>query len=330
MSTMGNGSWSKAWVSLLALVVTLVLAPVAASAEEVILQLEWTPNTNHTGIYVALDKGWYQEAGLDVRVIAPGIDTNVLAVVASGRAHFGISAQEYVTSARVEGVPIVSVAAILQHNTSGFASIDRGIKTAADFEGKRYGGWGYPIERAILQGMMQKDGASVDRVRFVTIPEGIDLLTLLRRDIDFTWIYYGWQGIEAELRGVELDIVMMSDYFDAVPDYYTPVLVTSEGLIEQDPDLVRAFVGATAKGYEYAARHPEEAAEILLKYAPENDPELVRRSQEWLSPKYIEDVPRFGEQKLEVWQAFGDWMYENGLISQPFDAAAAFTNEFLP
>src|SRR5690606_15799907 len=96
-----------------------------------------------------------------------------------------------------------------------------------------------PIERA-----MEREGADVDMVRFVNIPSSIDLLTLLIRDIDLTWIYYGWQGIEAELRGVVLDIVMMSDYFEAVPGYYTPVLVTSEALIEQAPDLVEAVVAA--------------------------------------------------------------------------------------
>ncbi|MBO8141491.1 MAG: ABC transporter substrate-binding protein [Firmicutes bacterium] len=303
--------------------------PVKAQ-RKAIMQLEWTPNTNHTGIYVALDKGWYAEEGVDLEIVTPGSDTNVLALVAAGRAHFGVSVQEYTTSARTEGFPVVSVAAIVQHNTSGFASIGRGIKTAADFEGKRYGGWMLPLERAILGSMMARDGADVDKVQFVSIPGSIDLITLLTRDIDFTWIYYGWQGIEAQLRGVELDIVMMNDYFDAVPDYYTPILVTSESLIETDPDLVGAVVRATARGYTYAAQNPEEAAEILLKYAPENDPALVRASQKWLSPRYIDDAPYFGHQRLEVWQAFGDWMYSNGLIQEPFDAQAAFTNEFLP
>ncbi|HLT57158.1 MAG TPA: ABC transporter substrate-binding protein [Limnochordales bacterium] len=318
-------------IAAVAAVLAAVLAALPAAAQRrAVLQLDWTPNTNHTGIYVALDKGWYEEAGVDLQVVVPGTDPNALTLVAAGRAQFGISFQEHMTSARTEGLPVVSVAAIIQHNTSGFASIGKGIHSAADFAGKRFGGWGMPMERAILQAMMARDGADVDDVQFVVLPGGVDLVTMLTRDIDFTWIYYGWQGIEAELRGVELDVVMMDQYFDAVPDYYTPVLVTSEALIASDPELVRAVVEATARGYVYAAEHPDEAAEILLKYAPENDPELVRASQRWLSPRYIDDAPYFGYQSLEVWQAFGDWMYDHGLIREPFDAAAAFTNDFLP
>jgi len=331
------GGLQKRNLAGLALLVALVLlalalpgAPAEAALKRAVLQLDWTPNTNHTGIYVALDKGWYAEEGVDLTVVTPGADTNVIALVAAGRAQFGVSFQEFMSSARTEGVPVVSVAAVVQHNTSGFASIGRGIKRAADFEGKRFGGWGLDIERAILKGMMAADGADVEKVQFVGIPGSMDLVTALQRDIDFTWIYYGWQGVEAELRGIELDIVMMEDYFDAVPDYYTPILITSEALIARDPELVRAFVHATARGYEFAAEHPEEAARILLKYAPENDPELVLASQKWLSPRYIADAPGFGVQKREVWKRFGDWMYENGLISRPFDADSAFTNEFLP
>lgn len=322
--------WHACLAGVFAAFAVALLAVPARGLEPVILQLDWTPNTNHTGIYVALDKGWYEEAGIDLRIVTPGADTNVLALVAAGRAHFGISFQEFMTSARVEGVPVVSVAAIVQHNTSGFASIGKGIRTAKDFEGKRYGGSGLAIERAILQHMMAADGADIEKLQFVTIPGSMDLLTALERHIDLAWIYYGWQGIEAELRGIDLDVVMMNQYFHAVPDYYTPILVTSERLIATNPDLVRAFVHATAKGYTFAAAHPEEAAEILLKYVPEYDPELVRRSQQWLSPHYIADAPYFGWQDFDVWQRFGDWMYENGLIEAPFDASAAFTNEFLP
>lgn len=320
-------------VLLAATVIALALVAVglpAVAQEQVILNLDWTPNTNHTGIYVALEKGWYDEAGVNMRVVTPGADTNVLALVGAGRAHFGISFQEFMTSARVEGVPVVSVAAILQNNTSGFASINKGIQSAKDFEGKRFGGSGLPIERAILADLMAAEGADINKLRFVNIPGSMDLMTALQRQFDLAWIYYGWQGIEAELRGIDLDVVMMDEYFDAVPNYYTPILVTSERLIQERPDLVRAVVEATARGYVYAANHPEEAADILLKYAPENDPELVKASQAWLSPRYIEDAPYFGHQELEVWQRFGDWMYEKGLIDSPFDGEAAFTNDFLP
>src|SRR5690606_32819206 len=211
----------------------LVAAALPASAQRrAVLQLDWTPNTNHTGIYVALDKGWYREVGVDLNVVTPGADTNVIALVGSGRAEFGISFQEFMTSARIEGVPVVSVAAIIQHNTSGFASIGKGIKTDKDFEGKRYGGGGGRSGRTILGDMMARDGADISKLQFVNVPGSLDLITALTRHIDLAWIFYGWQGVEAQLRGVELDVVMMDEYFDAVPDYYTPILITGERLIK--------------------------------------------------------------------------------------------------
>lgn len=294
------------------------------------LVLDWAPNTNHTGIYVALENGYYAEEGLDVEVLEPASTGSTEAVVGSQKADFGISFQEYVTNARLSGVPIVSIAAVIQHNTSGFGSISsRGIEAPEDFEGKRYGGFESPMEKAIIKGLMDSAGADVEEVEFVNIGIG-DLLAFLQRDIDLTWIYHGWDGIEAELRGLDLNVVMLEDYQDAVPDWYTPVIITSEGLIEKDPDKAARFMRATARGYEFAIANPDEAACILLKHAPELSFELVVASQQWLSSRYQDDADRWGEQKLEVWREFADWMYENGLIDSRLDAEAAFTNEFLP
>lgn len=301
-----------------------------ASWTQTRLVLDWAPNTNHTGIYVALDKGYYADEGLDVEILEPATIGSTEAVVGSERADFGISFQETVTHARLSRIPIVSTAAIIQHNTSGLAAVSsRGIQTPEDFEGKRYGGWESPMEKSIIKGLMNSVGADIGKTEFVNIGIG-DLLTFLQRDIDFTWVYYGWDGIEAELRGLDLNIVMLEDYKDAVPDWYTPVLITSEGLIRKNPDKVARFVRATARGYQDAIADPDAAAEILLKYAPELKPELVFASQRWLSQRYQDDAARWGEQKLEVWSEFADWMYREGLIGTRFDAQAAFTNEFLP
>jgi ABC-type nitrate/sulfonate/bicarbonate transport system substrate-binding protein len=292
--------------------------------------LDWAPNTNHTGIYVALDKGYYAEEGLDVEVLEPAAAGTTEAVVGSGKADFGISFQEAVTYARLSGVPIRSIAAVIQHNTSGFASMaSRGIETPTDFEGKRYGGWESPMESAIIGALMRSVGADVEKVQFVNIGIG-DLLTFLQRDMDFVWIFCGWDGIEAELRGLDLNVLMFSDYTHAVPDWYTPVIITSEGMIEKDPDKVARFMRATSKGYQSAIADPDGAAAILLRYAPELKAELVQASQRWLAPRYQDGAARWGEQKFEVWDEFADWMYREGLVDSRLDAGAAFTNEFLP
>ena len=296
--------------------------------EKVKVVLDWTPNTNHTGLYVAQSKGYFAEEGLDVEIMLPG-EAGADQLVASGQAEFGISYQESITEARIQGVPIVSIAAIIQHNTSGFASPkEKNIISPKDFEGKTYGGWGAPLEKAVLDSLMSEVGANVEKVNILNIGD-TDFFTAVKRDIDFAWIYYGWTGVEAELRGESINIVYLTDYSEKL-DYYTPVLATSEKNIEKNPDLVRKFVSAVSKGYLFAIEKPEEAAEILIKAVPELDPELVKESQRWLANKYQDDAPKWGHQKLEVWENYGDWMYERGLLDQRLDAEKAFTNEFLP
>lgn len=295
---------------------------------KIVLMLDWVPNTNHTGIYVALDKGWYSDQGLDIEVIQPG-ETGVEQVVGSGKATFGISYAEWLTMARAQGVPIVSIAAIIQHNSSGFASpAALGLTRPRDLAGHRYGGAGLDIERAMLGALMRCDGASVDTVEFVDTGYA-DYFTITRGQVDFAWIYYAWTGVDAEMRGEATNVIWLRDYPDCVPDYYTPVIITNEETIAKHPDLVRRFMAATASGYQYAIDNPDESAEILASYA-EADAELIRRSQQWLSPRYNEDGPQWGYQDPAVWERFVQWMSENGLVSEPIDAAQAFTNEFLP
>ncbi len=294
--------------------------------------LDWTPNTNHTGLYVAQAQGYYAEQGLQVEILGAQEGGTVEQLVASGRLDFGISYQEGVTQARVEGVPIVSIAAIIQHNTSGFASrVEEGITSPRDFIGKKYGAFGSPIEEAVIRGLLECAGVGdqFDQVQFVDIGSSDFFVATERDEVDFVWIFKGWTGIEAEVRGIPLNIVMMNDV-QCIPDYYTPVIITSEKLIAENPDLVRRFLAATSAGYRFAIEQPAAAAEILLKAVPELDAELVRRSQQYLAGQYQAEAPRWGEQKLEVWQAYAQWMAERNLIARMIEPEKAFTNDFLP
>lgn len=303
-------------------------AAAPAALTKIKVALDWTPNTNHTGLYAAKELGYYEEEGLDVEIVQPGA-AGADTMVTSGEAAFGISAQEALTLARLQGVPLVSIAAIIQHNTSGFAAPkDRNITSPKDFEGKTYGGWGSPAEEAAMKAIMDPEGGDVKKVKLVNIGEA-DYFTAVKRDIDFAWIFYAWTGIEAELRGEPLNMLYLKDYAPQL-DYYTPILTTSEKVIAEQPELVKAFLKATSKGYQYAIDQPEEAAAILTKAVPDLDPELVLASQKWLSPKYTDDAARWGEQKAEVWQNYSDWMYGLKLLDQPLDVDSTFTNEFLP
>jgi len=297
---------------------------------KVTLVLDWTPNTNHTGLYAARDKGYYEEEGLDVNIILPG-EAGAEQMVASGNADFGVSYQEAVTLARSEQVPIVSIAAVIQHNTSGFAApADIGLKTPHDLEGKKYGGgWNLAIEEAMLDTLMKSVGADSSKVGIVTTGSGDFFTSVKRGDIDFAWIFYGWTGVEAELRGERLDMLYLNEYAKEL-DYYTPVLIASEKTIGEQPELVKAFMRATARGYQFAIDHPEEAGALLADAEPDLDRELVIASQKWLSPRYKDDAPRWGEQKLDVWRDFAAWMNKYDILIKAFDPEAAFTNDFLP
>ncbi len=240
-----------------------------------------------------------------------------------------MSYQEGITQARVQNVPLVSIAAIIQHNTSGFASIaSKGITSPKDFEGKTYGGWGAPLEQAVLQSLMQKEKADINKLDIVNAGD-LDFFTMMEKEIDFAWIYYAWTGIEAELRGEKINMLYLTDYSDQL-DYYTPVLATNEKMIQDNPDVVKAFVAAAAKGYEYAIENPSEAADILIEAVPDLDKALVHKSQEWLADKYQDDAKQWGEQKLSVWENYAKWMSSNQVLEGEFDAKKAFTNEFLP
>ncbi|CAG9612296.1 Formylaminopyrimidine-binding protein [Bacillus rhizoplanae] len=297
--------------------------------KKVTVVLDWFPNTNHTGLYVAKTKDYYKKQGLDVEIIQPGDNTSVEQMVASGKADFGVSYQENVTTARVEDIPVVSIGAIIQHNTSAFASLKKdNITSPKAFEGKRYGGWGAPAEEATLKTIMDKHQADYSKVQNVVLGQ-TDFFKSIGRDADFEWIYYGWDGIEAKRQGIELNTIMLKD-LDPALDYYSPVIITSEKHAKQDKDFVKKFMKATTDGYNFAIKEPKEAADILIKNVPDINKELVQESQKWLSTKYQDDAKAWGVQKEEVWTNYMNFLYDNKVIKKKIDVNAAFTNEFLP
>jgi len=301
----------------------------AEEAETVRIALDWTPNTNHTGIFVARALGYFADEGLVVEVLEP-TETASIPLVASGQSEFGVSMQEYVTMARAQDVPVVSIATLYQHNTSGFAApSDRGISGPEDFEGLRYAGWGSDLESVMIRTVMEEVGADFDTVTMINIGM-LDFTTAVRRDLaDFYWVFYGWQGIHAELEGIDFDFLPLPELAEIL-DYYTPVIITRERMIEDRPEVVRRFLRALARGYVRATLHPIEAANILLDHAPELDPELVYASQAWIAGLTRADVDRWGRQEAAVWVRFADWALANRLIERAIDPLAAFTNDFLP
>ena len=306
-------------------------APTAApkaSPLSATLVLDWFPNTNHVGVYVAQAKGWYAEQGLDLTIEPPSDPSAAMKLVGAGNAELGISYQPTVTISRSQDVPVVSVAALVQHNLGAFAAKkSSGISRPKDFEGKRYGSVALPQAKTQLKTVMRCDGADPSKVETVTLGQQISQ-ALLADQVDFIAMLPTWEGIEVEMKGAELNYMPYRDY--CLPDAYHLVYISSEATIRDKPEAIRRFLAATQRGYEYAVKNPSEAISILLAAAPDLNPDLVRASEDRLAPYFIADAPHWGLQDADRWAKYSAWMYDNKLIQKPVDGAKAFTNDFLP
>lgn len=300
-----------------------------ADLTEITLVLDWTPNTNHTGFYVAVNEGFYEEEGLKVNIVQPPED-GATTMVASGQAEFGVDFQDYLAPVYTsdENIPITAVAAMIQHNTSGLISLkEDNINSPKDLEGKNYATWDLPVEKAMMQNIVEADGGDFSKVNL--IPEYVENeAAALQQDIDAIWIYYAWAGISTKQAGLETNTLFFKDLNPAF-DFYSPVIVSNTDWLENNPDVAKAFLRATKKGYEFAIDDPDKAAEILVKQVPELSIDLVKESQEWLSPQYKAEVSQWGYIDQTRWDSFYKWLSDNGL-SEEIPAGYGFTNEYLP
>lgn len=291
--------------------------------------LDWTPNTNHTGVYAASSLGFYEEEGLEVEIIQPG-ESSALSLVAAGKADFCVTFQEELAVALSSDtpLPVTSVAALIQHNTSGIISLaNNNIQTPKDMSGHSYATWDTPIEKAIIRELVEADGGTYEEIEM--IPNTVmDVVAALQVDIDMVWIYYAWDGIATELAGLETNFIDFGKADESL-DFYTPVLAASTDYLSENDDIARKFLAATARGYEYAIDKPDQAAEILLEAAPELDRELVLASQSWLADRYKAEVDQWGYVDIERWDNFFAWMHEQDLINRRLESGEGFTNEYL-
>lgn len=298
--------------------------------EKVTLVLDWTPNTNHTGFYVADALGYYADAGIDIEIVQPPED-GAEALVASGKAQFGIGFQDTIAAAYDSDtpLPVTSVAAIINHNTSGIISAaNKGIDSFAKLEGHTYATWDSPIEQNVIRAAMSAEGGDFDKVELIHTTV-TDVMAALSTDlVDSVWVYEGWDVAKAKVEGVEYNYL---DFAKANPvlDYYTPTIIAGNDFLENEPELARAFLAATAKGYEYCAANPSEAAAILCEAVPELDSALVEESLAFLSTAYIGDGERWGYIDDARWSGFYNWLYENSLIGRDL-GSFGYTNEYLP
>lgn len=294
--------------------------------------LDWTPNTNHTGVYVAKELGYFDEAGLDVEIVQPP-DDGAEAMVGSGKAQFGVSFQDYLPPAfqgDKKSIPVTAVAAVIQHNTSGIMSAKGGgITSPKGMEGKKYATWQLPIEQATIRQCMENEGADFSKLKM--IPETIDdeVAALKAKQVDCIWVYYAWAGINAQVKDFPVDYFAFRD-IDKAFDYYSPVIIANDDFLAKDPEAAKAFMAAVSKGYTYAIENPDKAADILLKANPELDKDLVKASQKWLADQYQAEASQWGVFDADRWNRFYRWLNENKLAEKEIPENVGFTNDYLP
>jgi len=299
--------------------------------EKITFVLDWTPNTNHTGLYVAQEKGFFEGAGLDVEIQQPPED-GATVLVASGKADFGVSFQDSMAAALAseDALPITAVAAVIQHNTSGIISrAGEGMDRPKGMEGHSYATWNGAIELATLEQVVEADGGDFSKVKQIPSTVTDEVSALKTESVDSIWIFYAWAGVKTELEGLETDYFEFAD-IDPVFDYYTPVIIANNDFLKKNPDKAKAFMEALSKGYQFAIQNPEEAADILCKAAPELDKELVLASQKYLAKEYQAEAEYWGYIDAERWNNFYKWVNSNKLVEGKVPLDTAFTNEYLP
>lgn len=297
--------------------------------EKISIVLDWTPNTNHTGLYVAEAKGYFAEAGLEVEIMQPP-EGSTTSLIGAGGAEFGISFQDTIAPAFATDnpMPVTAVAAIIQHNTSGIISLkDKGIDTPGKMAGHNYATWDSPIELAIIKKIVEEDGGVYEDIKL--IPNTVsDVITALQTDIDSVWVYYAWDGVATKIAGLDTNYLNFADYGKEL-DFYSPVIIANNDFLANKPETAKKFLNAVRQGYEYAIEQPEDAANILVTAVPELDKTLVTESQKWLADQYKAEVTQWGYIDPVRWDGFYSWLYENKLIEKEIPAGTGFTNEFL-
>lgn len=321
----------KTWKFFLLSVLILVLpvSPIQA-ADQVDFILDWVPNTNHTGLYVALRKGYFDQAGVEVTIRRPP-EGSTTELVGLGQAQFGISFQDSLAHRFAGGLPVTAVATILEHNTSGvIATEESGIKAPQDMAGHSYGTWNDPTELAMLEYIVDLEGGDFQAIELVPNQADNSVIGLANKMFDSAWIYYAWDGIMADHQDLATNFFYFKDYADEL-DYYSPVIIANNDYLAENPDQAKAVLQAIKKGYQDAAANPQEAAQILIEYAPElaDQAEFVLASQTWIADQYASDMTQWGYIDQARWDAFYQWLVDKELVDASLLDGQYFTNDFL-
>jgi putative hydroxymethylpyrimidine transport system substrate-binding protein len=301
----------------------------AQSLEKISVPLDWYPNANHAGLFLALERGYFAEAGIEPDLYTPSDPTTVLQTVGAGKDTFGISYQTDLLLARGQGVPVVSVAALVQHPlTSVMALQSSGITRPADLVGKTVGYPGIPSQEAFLKTMLETDGASFDDVELINVDFNLVPAVISGQADAVMGAFWTHETILAEREGYPVSVMRVEEW--GVPDYYELVLVAGEETVDKQPELVTAFLGAVQRGYQDAIADQAAALAALTAAYDAVDQEVEREGLALLVPVWTDGVTAFGAQSADRWNAYASWMAAHGLIPTDLEIARSYRGDLLP
>ena len=282
----------------------------AASGEKtkITFCLDYTPNTNHTGIYVAQNKGFFADEGLEVEIVQPA-DGTAEGAIGTGQAQLGVSYQDYLAAAYDAGnTGLTAVAALMEDHV--------------------YTTWDMAVEQATIKQIMTTDGGDFSKLKMVPFTVDDEVQGLKANMFDCVWVYEGWAVQNAAVQDYPVNYFSFKD-MDDVFDFYTPVLAANNDFMKSNPDAVKAFLRAAKKGYEFAVEHPEDAAQILCDEVPELDSALVEASAKYLADQYTADASSWGAIDGKRWAAYFQWLNDNDLVENKLDVNAGFDTSYL-
>ena len=229
------------------------------------LALDWYPNANHTGLYIALEKGYFQDENIDIEIYTPSDPSTVLQTVGAGQDDFGISYQPDLILAKSKNIPVKSVLAFVQHPLNIIMTLEESnITRPSDLKGKKIAYPGIPLNENLLDTLLKADGLQ-GKQEVELINTGYDLVPpLIGKTVDACLgCYLSHETIMAENEGFPVNVMRMEKW--GVPDYYELVLVASDEMITNNKDLVQRMTRAISKGYNDAVSNPKEGIDNLVK-----------------------------------------------------------------
>jgi putative hydroxymethylpyrimidine transport system substrate-binding protein len=298
---------------------------VSGEAQSFSLTLDFYPNPDHAGIYMAQKLGYFEDAGLDVSIATPSDPAAPIKQVAAGRTDLAISYEPEVMLAKEQGLDVVAIGALVDRPLTSMIWLKKsGIRGIAGLRGKTIATAGIPYQDAYLKTILARANLSPDDVKTVNVGFGLLPAIIGGRADAMLGGFSNVEGVDLRMRGMD-PVVTPVDKL-GVPAYDELVLVAQRDRLEEDSEPYRLFLAALARGTAAAVKSPGATTNALLEANNDLDPKLTRAEVEATLPALS------GNERMNTpqWGEFIAWMHENGLISSQPPPAQVMTNDYVP